>query len=117
MRKMAVLALQSKYTVYSVSCVEEAIVLLNQPDISVNLVITDIIMPKESGNSLIETITNDYKDIAVLATSGNLASFDYKKLISEKKIYDVLKKPWKKQEAIELIDKALMEQIQDRRVN
>ncbi len=60
--------ISKKYQVFTVKSVEDAIKLLSE--ITIDLVITDIKMPKISGFDLIHHIRENFKDIEIIVITG-----------------------------------------------
>ncbi len=87
--------------------VREAIQFLEAGDIEIGLVITDMKMPNENGLVLIEHLYEHYKHIAVIASTGDVAGYDFATFQSKGMIFGVLEKPWANDRVLETIDAAL----------
>jgi two-component system, cell cycle sensor histidine kinase and response regulator CckA len=70
-RALAVRALRSfGYTCHQARDADEALRLLHDPEVRVDLVITDVVMPGLSGRDLGERLAREHPDIPVVYTSG-----------------------------------------------
>ena len=80
-----------------------------QIDDSIDLVITDIIMPEIDGVQLIEHLVTQHKDIKLIAMSGGgrLCSDIYLKVPLIMGVSEVINKPFSEDEILDLIDKVL----------
>jgi CheY-like chemotaxis protein len=58
------------YTIYSVSTAENALELLKKDSISIDLLITDLVMPGMNGRDLAVQIQEKYEDLPVIFVSG-----------------------------------------------
>lgn len=61
------------YTVLAVNDPEEAVVYANQYNNKIDLLLTDVIMPKMNGRDLADKVTSTYPNIACLFMSGYTA--------------------------------------------
>ncbi len=79
--------------------------LRNNPEI--NIIITDIIMPEKEGLEFIHEIRQKYQDLKIIAMSagGKISGENYLQLAKNLGADQILKKPFKRKELLERIDK------------
>jgi DNA-binding NtrC family response regulator len=99
------------YTVHTLSSVDKAVAFLK--DHSVDLVITDHKMPKQSGMNLIQHVRENYKDTVIIMITG-YASIDGAVQALKKGAEEYLPKPFTDTELRDCVDQVI-EKIRRRR--
>ncbi|MBN2545440.1 MAG: sigma-54-dependent Fis family transcriptional regulator [Spirochaetes bacterium] len=92
------------YQVYTAKGVEEALNLLSK--ISIDLVITDIKMPKISGFDLIKHVRDNFNDIEIIVITGYPSINDAIKAVKDG-AEEYLPKPFTDQELLTIVEKTL----------
>ncbi len=96
--------ISKKYQVFTVKSVEDAIKLLSE--ITIDLVITDIKMPKISGFDLIHHIRENFKDIEIIVITG-YSTIDGAVKAVKYGAEEYLPKPFTDQELISIVERTL----------
>ena len=106
-RKITVRLLSRHYHVLQADGGVMALDMLRQKGTEISVIITDMKMEGMSGMTLIEKIAQDYPEIPVIASSGDLSNYEFEEMIVAGKLFATLEKPWDFGQALTLIGRAI----------
>lgn len=106
-RKITVRLLSKHYSVLEADSGIDALDTLRKRDREVGVMITDMKMENMDGMSLIQQVAQEFPDISIIASTGDLTNYDFDKMIESGELFAALEKPWDLADAIETINSAM----------
>ncbi|MBN2441586.1 MAG: response regulator [Spirochaetales bacterium] len=95
------------FTVYSAANVSEATDTIKK--VRIDLLITDIVMPKKSGIELLIDLRKELENTKIIVITGKVSpeAEDFRNLVIDYGVSAILYKPFKKKELLETVEKTL----------
>ena len=92
-RKITIRLLSRHFDVIEAESGNTALDYLETVGDTIGVIVTDMKMANIDGMTLIRQVSRDYPDISVIASTGDLATYDFSKMIEDGTIYSALEKP------------------------
>ena len=108
-RKITSRLLSRHFAVVEAESGNSALDYLRATEMNIGVLITDMRMANIDGMSLIKQVSEKYPEISIIASTGDLANYDFADLKKQGRIYDALEKPWDIETALDTIRGAMQQ--------